>query len=202
MTVSGVRIESCSRDMTPEVSRILARAFVGNPLHVATFGPDRLARNESFFRGVLGTMTGTKLVALDGPQILGFIHWVRSPGCQPSGVEKARTAPGILVGVGLPATLRLLSWLSAWSRCEPAEAHVHLGPIGVDPIAQGKHIGGRLMERYVEELVRSGETGYLETDRPDNVRFYQHFGFETTRELNVSGVLNYLMWRPSGSAAP
>jgi len=195
LTTSDARIGPFSGDMTPTVIRMLSRAFVANPLHVATFGTDRLDRNEALFRVVLRTMKGTRLVAMEGPRVLGFIHWVASPHCQPSGIEKARMSPGLMAGLGLPATLRLASWLSVWSRCEPAEPHLHLGPIGVDPEAQGRHIGLRLMERYCDALDRTGNAGYLETDRLQNVRFYRHFGFEVTREVGVAGLPNYLMQR-------
>jgi GNAT superfamily N-acetyltransferase len=199
LTRSDARIETFSADMTPEVVRLLARAFVANPLHVATFGLDRYDRNERFFRIVLRPTTATRLVATDGSRILGFINWIASPDCQPSGFEKVRSSPAMLAAVGISASLRLASWLSTWSQCEPAEPHFHLGPIGVDPEAQGQHIGRRLMTSYCETLDRTGMAGYLETDRAENVRFYRHFGFGTTREVGVSGIPNFLMQRePAG----
>jgi hypothetical protein len=57
------------------------------------------------------------------------------------------------------------------------------------------------MDRYCEELDRTGTAGYLETDKPENARFYGHFGFETTDEIPVLGVPNYLMWRKVRSSA-
>jgi len=196
-----IRIEPFRPDMTAEASRALARAFVTNPLHVAAFGPDRLSRNEAFFRTGLAAMKGPKLVALEGSQILGLIHSVRSPDCQFSTAEQLRMTPAMMTGFGIRSALRVGSWLSAWAKHDPNEPHSHLGPIGVDPGAQGRHIGQRLMERYCEELDRTATPGYLETDKPENVRFYGHFGFETTAEVPVLGVPNYLMWRKAGSSA-
>jgi hypothetical protein len=57
------------------------------------------------------------------------------------------------------------------------------------------------MERYLEQLDRSGEEGYLETDRPENVTFYARFGFETVAEIPVLGVPNYLMVRKAMSTS-
>ncbi len=51
------------------------------------------------------------------------------------------------------------------------------------------------MMSYWEGLAATGEVGYLETDRPQNVAFYRRFGFETTREVPVPGVTNYFMSR-------
>jgi GNAT superfamily N-acetyltransferase len=189
--------------MLPEAARVLARAFATNPLHTAAFGPDILRRNEKFFLTGLSVMKGSKLVAVDGDGIVGVIHWVEAPGCRFSGGEKLRMMPQLLSGLGARCAMRLLSWLTAWSADDPSSAHVHLGPIGVEPAAQGRGIGRRLMERYCAELDASGKAGYLETDRPENVAFYQRFEFETVREISVLGVANFLMERPplSGTAS-
>jgi predicted N-acetyltransferase YhbS len=72
---------------------------------------------------------------------------------------------------------------------------VHLGPIGVSPDAQGRGVGCRLMEHYCGAIDLTGEGGYLETDRPANVRFYERFGFAVVNEISVLGVPNFLMRR-------
>ena len=183
--------------MTTEVARVLARAFVTNPINAAALGADQLARNEAFFRGGLGLMKGTKLVAVEGSRIVGLIHWVQSPGCQMAGVEKLKTIPAMVCAVGLRSALRIGNWLSAWEKHDLKLPHLHLGPIGVDPAMQGKQVGRKLMEQYCEALDRTGIAGYLETDRPENVAFYRRFGFETIEELPVLAVRNFLMQRPS-----
>ena len=73
------------------------------------------------------------------------------------------------------------------------------GPIGVEPDAQGRRIGQQLMAQYCEQLDHTGQAGYLETDRPENVKFYTRFGFETTDEILVPGIRNYLMKRKARS---
>ena len=179
---------------------MLGRAFVTNPLHVRVFGPAEFGKNEAFFRVVLAVLRGQKLVATNGTQILGMIHWVPSPHCQFSAIEKLRMTRTILRGLGVGSGLKVLSWFSVWSRHHPSGPHVHLGPIGVMPEAQGQHIGHFLMERYCEQLDQSSESGYLETDRRENVGFYQRFAFETIKEIPVLGVMNYLMWRKPKTA--
>jgi ribosomal protein S18 acetylase RimI-like enzyme len=197
--MASIHIEALNRDMAPQACRMLALAFVTNPLNIAAFGPSQLARNEEFFRVALAAMKGPKLVATDGSQILGLIHWVHSPHCQFSWFEQLRMAPAMVKGVGLGSALRVGSWQSVWSKYDPSPTHSHLGPLGVSPEAQGQHIGHRLMEKYCEELDRSSFAGYLETDRPENVSFYRRFGFEVTDEVTVLGIPNYLMWRKAKS---
>jgi ribosomal protein S18 acetylase RimI-like enzyme len=183
--------------MVPAVSRMLARAFMTNPLHVAAFGDGQLPRNEAFFRGGLAAMKGPIWVARENDDVLGAIHWVQSPACQFSAVEKLTMMPVMIGSLGVRSSMRLATWMSVWSAHDPKEPHVHLGPIGVDPSAQRKHVGQRLMERYCAELDAHGQAGYLETDRPGNVTFYTRFGFEVTSEAPVLGVRNYFMWRPA-----
>ena len=193
--MSGLRIETFNADMTAEAARMLARAFATNPLHVAAFGTDQLAKNEAFFRVGLTMMKGPRLVALDGSRILGLIHWVDAPRCQFSALEKLRVTPAMIGGFGVRSALRVSAWLSGWSRQDPDRPHLHLGPVGVEPAAQGRRIGHQLMERYCQQLDRGVQEGYLETDRAENVAFYARFGFETAAEIPVLGVRNYLMSR-------
>ena len=193
--MSQMTIMPLPAEQTETAIGVLARAFVTNPVHIAAFGPSRLESNEVFFRIGLAAMKGEKFVVTDGSRILGVAHWVRSPGCQFSAFEKLRTVPRMVSGLGLGSALKVLSWVSTWSRHDPSEPHSHLGPIAVEPEAQGRHVGSRLMEKYCAELDRTGTAGYLETDRSENVAFYSRFGFVVTETASVLGVENYFMRR-------
>ncbi len=194
--MNDIRLGPFAPTLQDETARMLARAFVTNPLHVEAFGVGALTRNEAFFRTALGVMKGPRHVAYDEDRLSGFVHWVHSSGCQHSVAEKARLLPAMVSGLGLRSSLRLVRWLSAWSNLDPKEAHLHLGPIGVDPRAQGRGVGARLMGLYCDELERGALSGYLETDRPENVTFYERFGFEVVSEEQVLGVRNFFMRRP------
>jgi GNAT superfamily N-acetyltransferase len=190
-----ITITSLPAVQTQTAIGVLARAFVANPNHVAAFGPSSLESNEMFFRIGLAAMKGEKFVATDGSRILAVAHWVRSPACQFPTFEKLRMTPKMVRGLGLSSALKVFSWVSTWSRHDPSEPHVHLGPIGVEPEAQGRHVGSKLMEKYCAELDRTGLAGYLETDRPENVAFYSRFGFAVTETATVLGIENYFMRR-------
>jgi len=197
-----INISSLRAEQNDEAVRVLARAFATNPINMAVFGANELARNEVFFRAGIKLMKGTNLVALDGTRIVGVIHWVRSPQCQVAARDKVRVLPQMLNGLGIPTTLRLLSWLGAWGSHDPSERHFHLGPIGVDPHAQGQRVGWRLMEEFCKELDREALEGYLETDRPKNVDFYQRFGFTVCAEAQVLGMPNWFMSRSPSCRLP
>jgi len=42
----------------------------------------------------------------------------------------------------------------------------------------------------------AGEAAFLETDKPENVRFYARFGFEVVDEASPFGVRTWFMLRP------
>ncbi|MBA1146572.1 GNAT family N-acetyltransferase [Ectothiorhodospiraceae bacterium WFHF3C12] len=191
----SIDIRVLRHEQTDQAVRVLARAFVTNPLHIAVFGADQVGANETFFRIGLNVMKGQILVAVDGSTILGVSHWVDSANCQASAVEKLRLLPAMVKGFGLHTAARVARWLSVWSKQDPAERHLHLGPIGVFPEAQGRGIGRQLMERYCNQLDATSAVGYLETDRPENVDFYAKFGFDTTETIPIHGVINYFMHR-------
>ena len=77
--------------------------------------------------------------------------------------------------------------------------HVHLGPVAVDSHLQGQGIGSQMMREHCRRLDALRELGYLETDKPENVRFYERFGFEVIEEAPVIGVSNWFMRRPSAA---
>ena len=91
-------------DMATDVSVMLAGAFASNPVHLAAFGHNPLAKNEVFFRTALPLLKGPRFVATDGMQLLGFVHWVDSIRCQVGGLEKVRLLPTMLAGLGGRAT--------------------------------------------------------------------------------------------------
>lgn len=194
--MSNISISVLRSDQTAAAACIFARAFVTSPLNAAAFGTAALSANEAFFRSGLAVMKGTKLVAIENSRIVGAIHWANSPGCQLSGVEKLRAIPAMVKAFGLGSAIKVISWLSAWSKHDPCEPHAHLGPIAVDPGDQGRHIGHKLMDCYCGEIDRTCAVGYLETDRPENVGFYKRFGFEVMATMSILGVINYFMRRP------
>ncbi len=70
---------------------------------------------------------------------------------------------------------------------------IYLFMIGVNPDMQGMGFGKKMLE----ELIRKSETAdvslYLETETPENVELYEHFGFKTLRRIDLP-VINLPMW--------
>jgi ribosomal protein S18 acetylase RimI-like enzyme len=60
----------------------------------------------------------------------------------------------------------------------PKEPHWHLTLIGVDPIVQGRGVGGALLRHGLEQCDRHGMTAYLEGTSARNAALYARHGFE------------------------
>ncbi|GAA3964481.1 hypothetical protein GCM10023085_53810 [Actinomadura viridis] len=177
---------------------VLARGMRDNPGHIAAFGPDpdrRRSALAAMFSALLGAVpTLERICAEQEGDIVGFAA-IAPPGtCRVSLVQKMKIASSI--AKVMPGALpRVLSWQGIWARHDPDEPHSHFGPIAVDAGRQGHGIGSRLMTEYTDRLDAAGHLAYLETDKPENVTFYQRFGFEITGEAAVLGNPNWFMSR-------
>jgi GNAT superfamily N-acetyltransferase len=188
----------------PEAIGVLARGMRDNPLHVAAFGADperRRRRLERFFRAFFRVMGAqTPLGAHDGETLVGVTGVAPPATCQPGIGAELRLLPTVLA-MGPPTSARLMRWVAAWAAHDPSEPHSHLGPLAVDAHLQGRGIGTRILAEYCARLDRAGELGYLETDKPENVRLYERHGFRVIGEERVIGVPNWFMRREPGGAA-
>jgi ribosomal protein S18 acetylase RimI-like enzyme len=177
---------------------VLARGMRDNPIHVAALGPDpeqRVARLERMFGALLEMVAAqTPICAKRDGAIVGVTGMALSPGCMPRTREQLRMMPKVL-GLGPRATTRVMRWTGSWAKRDPDEPHSHLGPLAVDAHLQGQGIGSRIMEEYCRRLDAAGTLGYLETDKPENVGFYEKHGFATVEEAPVLGIPNWFMRR-------
>ena len=197
------------RDLRPEevdeAVGVLARGMRDNPLHVAAYGEDperRLRCHARLMEGLFRHFPAQQPIVASRDGALVGVTGVAPVGtCQPSGAQRLRLLPSMLA-LGPRTAARVGRWIATWAQHDPEEPHVHLGPVAVDAHLQGQGIGSSMMEEHCRRLDRAGELGYLETDKPENVRFYERFGFEVIGEAPVIGVPNWFMSRePEGGAA-
>ena len=196
-----VEVRKYSADRLDECVTLLANAFFTNPLHLAAFGEGRIDQNRLFFRiGLRQMFLGHAFVALADGAVAGYVHFKASPYCLPAPEEVPQVAATLLKPLG-EAVPQVVRWYSRWCRLDPEEPHIHLGPIGVAPGLQRRGAGRALMQCYIEQLAQENAAGYLETDRWENVEFYQKFGFVVRREEELIGTPIWYMWRPSGASS-
>ena len=85
-----------------------------------------------------------------------------------------------MLAIGPRRAARAGSWFATWAKHDLDEPHVHLGPLAVDAHLQGRGIGTPLVAEHCRRLDEAGEIGYLETDKEQNVGFYERHGFEVS----------------------
>jgi ribosomal protein S18 acetylase RimI-like enzyme len=195
--VIEVAISDMDRRELPFAVGALARGMCDNPNPVAALGGDRLSRVAALQRvfGVMMRVTPQEpLVARRGDWIVGVCGMLAPGKCQPSPANILRLAPTLL-RLGPSRATRLNRWMKEWGERDPQEPHWHLGPVAVEPGLQGMTVGSQMMKRFCEKMDAEREMAYLETEKPENVRFYERFGFETTAEVEVLGNRNWFMRR-------
>jgi len=196
--VNNVTVERFQPSDTLAAAAVLSHAFLTQPNAIAVWGrQDEDARRgiETVFRiAKLERPISTVLVARRDGQIAGALNMTEWPRCQLSPLEKLRLLP-LMLRLPWGVMSRSFQLQSAWGKHDPQQRHWHLGPLGVLPQLQRLGIGSRMLEKCCEIVDQKKDAANLETDRPENVPFYERFGFAVTAEEQILGVRNWFMWR-------
>jgi RimJ/RimL family protein N-acetyltransferase len=181
-------------------AELLGRGMRDNPNNIRAFGPNPEHRKRALarmFRPILqrAHIKGNVFGAFRNGEMIGLYSMTQPGECQLKVREKLGMVPTIFLGNSLAVPLRVLKWIVEWSRHDPTELHWHFGPFAVDPQAQGRGIGSVMLGTFCTRMDRQNALAFLETDKPENVRFYERFGFVTTSEALVLGTPNWFMLR-------
>jgi GNAT superfamily N-acetyltransferase len=201
---ADIAIRDLRRDEMPQAATLLARGMRDNPIHRRIFGDDPERRRRgllALYGRVLpqirskGRVVG---VHLDGG-LAGVLGMTEPGRCQPRPREMLALVPSLVLRCGPATLLRLRRWATEWGRHDLEEPHWHLGPAAVDATLQRRGVGTAFLEAICPRMDHDGTAAYLETERPQNVRLYQRFGFVTVGEASVLGVRCWFMLRrPDG----
>ena len=117
----------------------------------------------------------------------------------PPGVSPDGEAMGAIIEANMPAD-RMQDGgglVEQMNKFHPHEPHWYLPLIGTDPTKQGRGYGSALLRHALARCDRDGLPAYLESSNPDNIGYYQRFGFEVTGEIELpdGGPVMYPMWR-------
>lgn len=103
----------------------------------------------------------------------------------------------------IPETVRsdLSSIFEQMASFHPNQPHWYLPLIGVDPLHQGKGLGGALMKYALERCDRDGSLAYLESSNPRNISLYERHGFKVlgTVQAGTSPPLVPMLRQPNQS---
>jgi ribosomal protein S18 acetylase RimI-like enzyme len=184
-----------------DLSRALGRAFYDDPV-MTWLLPSEKARTAQLSR-LFGTMTrhhhlarGGVEVACDARGIGAAALWAPPNQWQETHRGQLAMTPTFIRVFGL-GVMRGRAVQELMQRVHPEEPHWYLGVIGSDPTVRGQGFGQVLMRSRLDRVDAEHAPAYLESSKPENVPYYQRFGFEVTREIPLpdGGPTMWAMWR-------
>jgi ribosomal protein S18 acetylase RimI-like enzyme len=183
----------------PEAARLLASAFVDDPLMRYLFGDHGVAYQFAlhlFFSYLLDQRRRQRALPIgcvSGSRLVGLAS-ISEPADED--LEVAWDPPAFL---GSGAAARLDHYNRVVDSFSPRQSHVYLGVLGVHPRAQGLGYGRALLEAVQERSARHPRsTGvYLETTRPDNVALYERFGYRVVGHERLGELRAWCLFRPN-----
>jgi GNAT superfamily N-acetyltransferase len=196
MQIIGIEMEKLKisfleKNDISEASRVLSKAMLKNPLHIAVFqghGEKERKIIEGMFFELLIDLPGITFLARINRQIVGVM---RMKSCDGRKVSNEHTQTDDVDNLDW----RKSYWHNEWARHDPLNQHWHFGPVDVSPSHQGNGIGSKLLNRFCHEVDACLAPAYLETDTDRNVRFYARFGFDVVKEAEIFNVKNRYIWR-------
>ena len=181
-------VRPATHDDASAISIVLARAFATNPFirwllpddeHYARVGNDffRLGVDEDLAHGEVFTNDARSGAAL----------WL-PPGSPSPGLGKQLVLGWKLMqAIGATRLPRVADGLIKFEKARPKRPHWYLTVLGTDPSFQGRGIGGALIDPILRRCDASGVAAYLESSNPENVLYYERFGFEVTGQIDYQG---------------
>jgi ribosomal protein S18 acetylase RimI-like enzyme len=141
---------------------------------------------------VFGVIENDQVVAA------AVVEGIVSPSIGETLLSGLRLAPQMIAALGWGGTLRAMRLADTLFKNRPAEPHLYLNLLGVDPKHQRKHFGIALLDRLRElASLRSELAGvYLETATEANVAYYVRAGYELLGEIFPIGVRMWRMMQP------
>ncbi|MFJ8076501.1 GNAT family N-acetyltransferase [Streptomyces sp. NPDC096176] len=167
------------------ISRTLARAFDDDPM-MRWFFPDGASREVGLGR-YFSTIFTRQYVhhAVCERTEAAAAFWV-PPEAQAKAVPDAETIQELKNILGDRAPL-LRDAVETAAEHAPQEPHWYLALIGADPAGQGQGQGAALLRSGLAKADAAGLPAYLESSKPSNLPFYEHFGFTVQEELRLPG---------------
>lgn len=174
----------------PVVTDVLTDAFADDPVQAWLFAPSdapaagRRALFEIFVHDYF--WLGHLYVVADTGGVAGAALWA-PPGRDPlqgDRVQDLLTALEPHLGDEL---MPRLGELARTHDHRPAQPHLYLGILGVDPARQSKGHGAALLAPALAECDRMGLVAHLESSNERNVPFYERHGFVPVESYRCGG---------------
>ena len=195
-----IDVRPARRSDVPALARALGRAFYDDP--VMTWMQPDAGRRSAALAGFFGAMTRYHFLSGGGAEVataesgIGAAALWDPPGrWHHSSREQVAMLPAVIrafrghLGAGRALT-------EAMQAVHPEEPHWYLAIIGSDPTVRGSGCGHALMRSRLDRCDAEHAPAYLESSNPDNIAYYNRFGFEVTGEIVMpDGPTLWPMWR-------
>jgi ribosomal protein S18 acetylase RimI-like enzyme len=171
----------------PHLAACLARAFDSDPVlrWLIPTAASRQRRAPRFYAAVLQHLAPAATL-LTTQDYEGAALWLAPHPPRPGRAAEVRYGLRMLATLRGRALLglRLVNEIEA---VHPRTRHWYLSLLGVEPSAQGRGLGARLMRPVLERCDRDGVAAYLESSKEANIPFYRRHGFAVVGEVRVAG---------------
>ncbi|WP_438311950.1 GNAT family N-acetyltransferase [Streptomyces sp. HUAS TT3] len=203
--MTGMSNANTPRAATPDdastVSTTLARAFGDDPM-MRWFFPDEASREDGmrrYFATLFTRQYGRHGLCERTDAAAAF--WV-PPHALDKAAPDAATVDELQAVLGDRASL-FRDAVRAAAEAPPKDPHWYLAVVGADPAAQGQGHGAALLRSGLAKADAEGMPVALESSKPDNIPFYEHFGFTVVAEMELpgGGPALWAMWREARPAA-
>ncbi|WSE55766.1 GNAT family N-acetyltransferase [Mycolicibacterium sp. ND9-15] len=198
--MADVSVAPAVRQHVRDMSQVLARAFYDDPV-MSWMLPDDATR-ERGLRRMFATMTRQHFLRTEGVEVAGDGRVGAAALWDPPGkwrqtrLQELRMMPAFIRAFG--AQVRRGQYMADLMKAQhPEEPHWYLGVIGSDPTVRGTGFGQALMRSRLDRCDATYAPAYLESSNPDNIGYYQRFGFVVTGEIRLpdGGPSLWPMWR-------
>jgi GNAT superfamily N-acetyltransferase len=173
-----VAIRRAAPDEVPALAAVLARAFAADPMVTWPFGAvdDLPARIRASFEIVDRAFAAEGWIheAAGGLGVMSLLPPGSAGREREIGVEIA-PALARLTADGGARYERMWGWIDDVMGRQPP--HWLLDQLAVEPVAQGRGIGGAMLRFAIGRAEADGRPLVLETAVPGNVTLYERFGF-------------------------
>ncbi|GLP74739.1 N-acetyltransferase [Mycobacterium antarcticum] len=199
--MTSVLARPATRTDVGAMSTTLGRAFFDDPV-MCWMLPDAERRRRKLHE-LFAALTRYHHLARGGVEVVpdgsggigGAALWDPPGEWRQTRLEELRAMPRLLWAFGR-SLQRGLVLEELMKKAHPEEPHWYLAIIGSDPEVRGKGYGQALMSSRLERCDAEHAPAYLESSNPDNVPYYQRFGFEITGEITPPGGPTLIaMWR-------
>ncbi|MFC8388839.1 GNAT family N-acetyltransferase [Streptomyces sp. NPDC057238] len=177
--------KTAKTDDAQAVGRTLARAFDDDPM-MRWFFPDDSSREAALGRYFTTLFTRQYVEHGVCERTEGAAAFWVPPEGQAKAVPDAETVQELQDILGDRAPL-FRDAVEAAAEHSPKGSHWYLAVIGADPATRGQGHGAALLRSGLAKADAAGLPVCLESSKPSNLPFYEHFGFTVHEELRLPG---------------